>query len=901
MSTSPSSENQPELTLQTLQLKYKKAINLLENVDAAMYSIDRDWNLAYVNAECSRVLGAKSDELVGKSLWESFPLLEGTAIGNTFRQAMETGQFFKIEEFYQPSQTWYEVHCNPYAEGLAVYFRDISVRKAFESDLKEKEESLGFLSSAGTEGLIVREDNLIIDANQAAADLFGYDLEELRGMSFDKLVTPQTLEQIRQRVAAMRNAPESIQSVSGKKFDGPYEGVIVKKDGTTFPFEAIGRFMEYQGRQVRVMVLRDLRERKTAEEALRESEERFRVLEEASFEGILIHDSGRIIDANQTISDMFGYALDELAAMSFLDLVAPESRALVTQKLSETYAGFYEARGLRKDGSIFPFETQGRFTSYKGKQVKVKAIRDITERYQYENDLKDSEERWKFLSNSTTESIMVFHQAQIVDANQAALDLFGYTLEELKEIDISRMVTPETLREMMSRFQAGDPGNTGNESVIIHKNGELIPVEGRSRLTEYKGHEVRVAAFHDLREKKAAEALLKKTQAQLQQAQRMESIGLLAGGIAHDFNNLLTTIIGFGELASLHLEPGDPVNEDLQQILFASERAANLTHQLLAFSRQQLLQPKIVNLNERVAEMDKLLQRLIGEDIELVSLPDPALGLTMLDPSQFEQVIMNLAVNARDAMPHGGKLTIETANADLTNEYKSQHHAEIKEGSYVMLAVSDNGMGMSEEVMAKIFDPFYTTKEVGKGTGLGLATVYGIVNQSGGYIFVYSEPGIGTSFKIYLPRYVSDLDGKRTLPMATEEAAGKIHNLHGTETILVVEDDKSVRELILRSLQTYGYMTLEATNGEEALVVIGGYKDHIHMVLTDIVMPRLGGRELASEVEQRKLKIKMLCMSGYTDRVVGRHNILSNCHNFLQKPFTPLSLMAKVRETLDQP
>ena len=377
---------------------------------------------------------------------------------------------------------------------------------------------------------------------------------------------------------------------------------------------------------------------------------------------------------------------------------------------------------------------------------------------------------------------------------------------------------------------------------------------------------------------------------QLRQSQRMEAIGQLTGGIAHDFNNLLTAIIGFGELLQADLKLAPPHNSYLDEVIKAGQRAAALTMQLLAFSRRQVLQPEILDLNGVVEEMDRLLQRVIGEPIDLVTLLAPALGRVSADKSQVEQIILNLAVNARDAMPQGGKLTIETGNVEL-DEANVRAHPAGEPGAYVMLAVTDSGIGMDAETQARIFEPFFTTKEQGKGTGLGLATVYGIVKQSGGYIWVYSEPGQGTTFKVYLPRVEEDATvqgpGATPSPVAT-----------GSETVLVVEDEAGVRMLTTEVLKARGYTVLAASTPGEAQAISEAHAGPIELLLTDMVLPEMGGRELAATLTAARREMAVLYMSGYTTDAALRHGVTDGGVAYLEKPFTPTTLMVKVREVL---
>jgi signal transduction histidine kinase len=419
-------------------------------------------------------------------------------------------------------------------------------------------------------------------------------------------------------------------------------------------------------------------------------------------------------------------------------------------------------------------------------------------------------------------------------------------------------------------------------------------LEEQVRIAQEVGAQLAIA----LRQARLVEALrtsyqdLQETQAQLLQAQKMEAIGQLAGGVAHDFNNLLTVITGRSALTLSALPADHPHRRNLELIETTAQRAAALTRQLLAFSRKQVLEAKVLDLNAVVTGLAPMLRRLIGEDLELTAVPAPDLGRVKADPSQLEQIIVNLVVNARDAMPQGGRLTIETGNVELDDAYTRRHPGAIA-GPFVMLAVSDTGHGMDAATLARIFEPFFTTKEPGKGTGLGLATVFGIVKQSGGNIWAYSEPGHGTTFKIYLPR-VDD----QTEP--TEPAAAVPVLARGSETILLVEDDDDVRALARETLEGNGYAVISAASAAEALRVMGPRQQPIHLLVTDVVMPQMGGRGLADRLTPDHRDLRVLYISGYTDDAVVRHGVLAGGTAFLQKPFIPVALLRKVREVLDQ-
>jgi PAS domain S-box-containing protein len=517
----------------------------------------------------------------------------------------------------------------------------------------------------------------------------------------------------------------------------------------------------------------------------------------------------------------------------------------------------------------------------------MEEVKNRRARRQVEEALRVSEERYRDLVENAHDIIYSHDlEGNYTSMNKAGKVITGYSLEEVLQLNILKTVAPEyrsKAREMLERKLAGER-ITAYELEIMAKDGARIIVEVNTKLEYHGGVPVGVQGIaRDVTARKQLED-------QLRQSQKMDAVGQLAGGIAHDFNNLLTAISGYSELTLRKLDADNPLRRNLEEIKKAGDRAASLTRQLLAFSRKQVLQPRVLNLNSIVSDVESMLGRLIGENIELRTSLSPDLGRVKADPGQIEQVLLNLVVNARDAMAAGGSLVIETANVYLDEEFARQHIA-IEPGYFVLLAVSDNGMGIAEEIRSRIFEPFFTTKEVGKGTGLGLSTVYGIVKQSGGTIWVYSEVGIGTTFKVYLPCVDrSAQDYKRP-----EHWAGE---LRGTGTVLLAEDEVLVRNLTSEVLRLFGYSVLEAASGREALEICEQLDEPIELLITDVVMPEMSGRELADRLKQLRPEVKVLFMSGYTDDAIVHQGVLEAGANFIQKPFAPEALANKIREVL---
>jgi two-component system, cell cycle sensor histidine kinase and response regulator CckA len=632
----------------------------------------------------------------------------------------------------------------------------------------------------------------------------------------------------------------------------------------------------------------ELKERRRAEES-------YRLLFESNPSPMYVYAAAttRFVAVNEAALDTFGYMREEFLELSLADVTAPQEadrlRTVVDEVRSGqlsglTHSGVWRAR--RKDGSEFDAEFTVHDHVFEGERARVVMALDVTERIEAERALRRSEARYRDLFENASDLISTADlDGRVTAFNEAFIRALGYSREELFGMHLDALVPPGSREQVLAAREqkVAGAGATLYESELVAKDGQRIQVEVASRLILEEGVPVGTEAIcRDISERKQLEE-------QLRQAQRLEAIGRLAGGVAHDFNNLLTVISGYAETL---LEGRDRSSEfELDQIAAAAERAAILTRQLLAFSRRQVLQPRVLELNAVVEGLTPMLTRLIGEDVQLVESLDPAADPVLADPNQLEQVLLNLVVNARDAMPGGGRLTIQTANVELDGDYVATH-GEASVGPHVVLSVSDTGIGMEAETLAHLFEPFFTTKPVGTGTGLGLATVYGIVKQSGGSIWVYSEPGAGTTFKIYFPRsesaVVAEAAGPRVSPAA-----------NGSETILLAEDEESLRRLTARMLEKYGYEVVAAESATEAVRIVEENGRRFDLLLTDLIMPELSGGTLAKQVSALVPGIRVLYMSGYADEVVTRNGSLEPGAPFLEKPFSANDLAAKVRETLD--
>ncbi len=673
--------------------------------------------------------------------------------------------------------------------------------------------------------------------------------------------------------------------------------VLWRRDGSSFPAEYWSYPVMRDGEPIgSVVTFVDITARKQAEANIRRERDRAQqYLDIADVMLLALDVDGRVTLINRKGRSILGWEEHELLGRKWIDTFLP---ARTRDALGESFRSLVAGNLLHSENPVLTKSGQERMIAWRNTVLRddagqvigtLSSGEDVTDRRRAECELRRSEARVQQLVESSIIGVAIGDlSGKLIDANSAFLALLRYTRQELLSgaLRWDALTPPEfqdSDRHAVEQLKSVGVA-TPWEKELIRKDGTRISVLiGITALAAADGEIEGVAFVLDISERKQLEQ-------QFRQAQKMESVGRLAGGIAHDFNNLLGVIIGYSEIFEEKLDHEDPLRPKVEQIKKAGQRAALLTRQLLAFSRQQVLEPRVLNLNLVVTETLAMLRRLIGEDIELTSVPDPELGLVKADQGQIEQIILNLAVNARDAMPQGGRLRIATRNAELDEIYM-RHHPPVICGSYVMLSVSDTGCGMDHATQTRIFDPFFTTKEQGKGTGLGLSTVYGVVKQSGGYIWVYSEPGLGATFKIYLPRV-----GGVVTP--SNPAQSDENLTRGWQTVLLVEDSEPLRELAKELLEDCGYKVLEAASGDEALRVAERFEQPIHLLMTDVVMPGLDGRALARRLTCECPEMKVLFMSGYTDDVIVHHGLLDAGVALLQKPFSRADLAGKVREVL---
>jgi PAS domain S-box-containing protein len=771
-------------------------------------------------------------------------------------------------------------------QGKALYtlaqMQDITERTRIETLLRESEERYRTLVEFSPDGILVFTGDVCRYANPALTTMLGYSSPaELIGMPVLAHVHPSSQPQARERIQAL---------VTG---DLPElsEFRLLARDGAGVDVETMGVMTTFEGAPAIQLVLRDTTERKRAEREVRERETLLRgAFDDAPIGMALTALDGRWVRVNQALCDILGYSEPELLATSFQAITHRDDLALTLELYKQLLSGArsryqYEKRYVHRLGhSVWVSVTVALLRDENGQpHHQLAQIQDVTERKQAEERQSRQTETLQAIFDHIPAMVaMISAAGKLVFTNGEWVRVTGWTLEETRELDVFAELYPDEKEQRRARDFITDATGAPADFRLRTRDGRSIDT---TWVCIALSDGSTVGFGQDMTEHHHLEN-------QLRQAQKLEAVGRLAGGVAHDFNNLLTVIQSNVSFLLQDIDRVDPRRKDVLQIRDASTRAAELTHQLLAYSRQQLLKPRVVDVDRKVENVEAMLRRVIGEDIVIETHRGPTVWPVLADAGQLEQVLMNLAVNARDAMPSGGILHLRTGAVEVDSDFVRSHPGLVP-GAYTSIVVEDTGTGIAPDIIGRVFEPFYTTKAPGKGTGLGLSTVYGIVKQSGGHVYVESVLGEGSRFTVLLPRHI---EGTGTAPGAAPSTSPR-----GTERILVAEDEKPVRAAVRRMLERQGYKVLEAANGAEALGIIDSSRERIDLVLTDVVMPDVGGRLLAECIEGHARAPRLVYMSGYTDDHILRDGLAQPGTAFLQKPFTPEALARVVRDELDRP
>ncbi len=924
---------------QKIQESERRLRLITDNISDIIWTMDFNLRFTYLSPSVFRVLGYTPEELMNLPLSLMVPedtytmfrrRLDNELVQERSGAVLEKGRILTIAIplIHRDGSTRSmeinitfnrDEHGSPFE--IVGVTRDISDRRQIEEALRDSEQRHRVIVENVNEVVWTFGMDLgFISTSPASARVTGYPNEEMVMMKAQDLLSPASFE-----LAAQILDEELAVENSGQPFD-PHrsrtlELEVRRKDGEHIWVEVNTKFnRDADGNPTKVLVVgRDITERKQAEEALEESEKRYRMIVENMQDIIWTMDLNfNYAYRSPSNIQITGHTPHEISEILPRDLLTPESSARVGQALTEELENEFgpnpvdphrsrtlELEAYHKDGGTVWIEVTATFLrDDEGNPVEILLVaRDMTDRKRIAGELEASEQRYRMIVENMSDVIMVMGLDFTEQyRSPSAAHLTGYTLEELSAIPTQEQVTPESyalveqiLMEQLEKESDPDAvdlhWSRTLEVELYHKDGGTVWVEETATfLRDADGRpEAIVLAIRNITERKQAEEEKERLEGQLIQSQKMETVGRLAGGVAHDFNNMLSVILGYVDLAKLRLVKEHPVLKDINEIEKAAVRSRDITSQLLAFSRKQIITPTVVNLNDLVVNTEKALSPLIGEDIHLKVRIEEEPWMIKVDPSQIEQILINLAVNARDAMPHGGKLTIETRNVTI-DEFYCRGHLDFTPGDYVQLSVSDNGTGMDRETMGHIFEPFFTTKEMGKGTGLGMATVYGIVRQNRGVINTYSEPGHGTIFKVYLPRTTEEREVWKETDEKSITAEGG--------TILLVEDDPMVLEITRGMLESIGYNVIAADTSQDAMNLCRKDDTPFSLVITDVVMPAMSGKELIDEIKKVRPGIKVLFMSGYTADAIANHGILEEGIQFLQKPFGLKELARKVREVM---
>jgi len=885
----------------------------IEQAPVAMAMFDRDMRYVSVSRRWLTDYNLGGWDLTGLSHYDVFP--EITDTWKEIHRRCLAGEVMREDndrfERADGSVQWLRWEVRPWRDdvgnvgGIIIFSEDITARKHAEEGLLESEARFRTLVEEAPEALFVHSDGHVKYVNPAFLELIGAATpEDLLDRDIMLIIAPEYHE------AALNHIKR--QKETGMRM--PFvEREYLRMDGSRVPVETSTVFIKFQGCDAHLVFVRNINERKEIEGRLLKSEELYRIVADFTYDWeYWMGTDGRFRYISPSVERITGYSVSDFQEDSGLicRIIHPQDRRRMEAHISAIQDRNVDEQNL--EYRIVTKSGEERWLShvcipislsdgtYMGRRA---SNRDITEGKKTESDLKKSEEFYRLLAENASDVIWLFDVAigRFTYVSPSVERLLGYTAEEAVGQTLGQFLPSdayqsiyETLQERIARYQLGDESRKVLTTEVdqLRKDGSLVSTEMVTTLLADEMRQVKmiIGVTRNITERKRMEKEGEKLQGQLLQAQKMESVGRLAGGVAHDFNNMLGVILAHSELAILGVDPSQRLHAHIKEIKKAAERSASLTRQLLAFARKQIISPRVIDLNEVVEGTLKMLRRLIGEDIDLAWLPGEISSQVKMDPSQIDQLLANLCVNARDAISGVGKVTIETRNVSLDDEYCATNPGFLP-GEYVLLAVSDNGCGMKKETLNKLFEPYFTTKELGKGTGLGLATVYGIVNQNGGFINVYSEQGKGSTFKIYLPRYRGE-----TETLQQEEPTEPVPR--GQETILLVEDEQQMLEVTKMMLQNQGYTVLSTSRPKEAIRLAKQHKGKIDLLVTDVVMPAMSGKDLAKQLLSHYPDLKCLFMSGYTADTIAHHGVLDEGVHFIQKPFSIKDIAVKVREVL---
>ncbi|MEW6527598.1 MAG: PAS domain S-box protein [Spirochaetota bacterium] len=883
---------------------FENSFDILDYLNDSVLINSYDGTILYANKSAYNRLGYSKEELLQKKIGDIDTPHYARLIPERIEQFKQYGSLVFESEHVTKDGTIIPVEVSIHSilynntPCIISVVRDITLRKQSEKALRENEEKFKAIADNMADiAWIVNLQFETIYINKAVEKILGFAVDEYLQRKVEKKYPPEVLQDMYNKLI------EEFENEKKPGIDKNRTRIVeiqeYRKDGTLADLSVHVKFLrdETGTPNAIIGISRDITEQK---KSLREIQ-RYKLIFEQSINEIYIFDANTLAFTyvNQAAINNLGYSFEELKHMTPVDIkpqFSLQQFQLLLQPLRDGAEDsvVFETVHRRKDGSTYDVEVHVQLVKIDGEEHFAAIILDITERKRIEKSLKESEEKFRILAESTPMAIMMYQDDKWVYANPAAEALLEYSEQELCAMNFWDVVYPDDkaiVMERGSKRQKGEEATVGYEFRVITKSGMVKWILLYGATVMFKGKPAGLISVLDITERKKIEEEKRKLQEQLLQSQKMESIGTLAGGVAHEFNNMLNIISGHAELALLNIPQENEARKDIEEIKKAAQRSAEITKKLLTFARKQEEKSTIVNVNSAIDSMIGMLKRLIGENIQLAWQPVKRELSVQIDEVSLDQILVNLAVNARDAIDKQGSITISTLSVSIEDEVALQHN--VLPGEYAVIQVTDDGIGIDEETLKLIFDPFFTTKEVGKGTGLGLSTVYGIVKSNGGFIEVQSQKGIGTTFKIYLPLFVE----RREYAQYHDNV---IQNLfRGTETILIVEDEISILKITKRMLEILGYTVLEAGDPFEALEIVKNYIGTIHLLITDVIMPKMNGVDLAKLVSAMYPQIKILFTSGYSAEVLSKHTINTHDINYLKKPVSFASLASTVRTILD--